>query len=52
MVAPVFVILAVLYVGQGPQRKGITEIRTPLAPPQEDPYSIMPHSWGVTLHIK
>ncbi len=38
MVAPVFLILAVLYVGQPPWKKGIIEIRSPLAPPQEDPF--------------
>jgi len=38
MVATVFLVLDVLYVGQHPQSRGITEIRTPLAPPQEGPY--------------
>jgi hypothetical protein len=53
MLTPVFKILDVLYVGQHPQSRGITEIRTPLAPPQEGPYfSNDPDSWGVTLHLK
>ncbi len=38
MVAPVFLILDVLHVGQHPQSRGVTEIRTPSAPPQEGPY--------------
>jgi hypothetical protein len=35
---PLFKILDVLYVGQHQWSRGITEIRTPLAPSQEGPY--------------
>ncbi len=37
MVASLFLILDVLYIGQHLQSRGITEIRTPMAPPQEGP---------------
>jgi len=37
MVASLFLILDVLYIGQHLRSRGITEIRTPMAPPLEGP---------------
>jgi len=36
MVASLFLILDVLYIGQHLRSRGITEIRTPMAPPQKE----------------
>jgi hypothetical protein len=31
--------------------EGITQVRTPLAPPGEFLISVMPRSWGITLNL-
>jgi len=51
MVGSLFLILDVLYIGQHLRSRGITEIRTPMAPPQEGArVAGLVHLWQVSVH--